>query len=178
VPVPDAGPRIVIARSAEELARHRSALDDLAAHTLEPNVFYESILAEPAVRTLGAGRRLELVLVYRVDAGAPQRPPELIAFVPFERVARYRGVPVSALVSLQHVHCFLCTPLVRRQCAHEAFAAVADWLIGESGAPLVELRSIAADGPVHQLLVQELDARRRPFWLADWSTRALFEPTP
>jgi CelD/BcsL family acetyltransferase involved in cellulose biosynthesis len=176
-PTVDPTPRIVIVRSAEELALHRAALDDLAANALEPNVFYEPILADAAVRSLGAGRRLELVLVYRVDPGAPGRPPELLAFFPFERVPRYRGVPVTALVSFQHVHCFLCTPLVRRQGAHEAVAAVADWLIAESGVPLVELRSIAADGPVHQLLLQELDARRRTFWLADWSTRALFEPS-
>jgi CelD/BcsL family acetyltransferase involved in cellulose biosynthesis len=171
-------PRIVIARSAEELARHRAALDDLAAAALEANVFYEPILAEAAVRSLGAGRRLELVLVYRADPGAPRRPPQLLAFLPFERVSRYRGVPVAALVSFQHVHCFLCTPLVRRQGAREAVAAVSNWLTGESGVSVVELRSIAADGPVHQLFVQELDARRRTFWLADWSTRALFEPSP
>jgi CelD/BcsL family acetyltransferase involved in cellulose biosynthesis len=171
----DPSPRIVIVRGAEELARHRAALDDLAADALEANVFYEPILAEPAVRSLGAGRQLELVLVYREDPGASRRPPQLLAFFPFERVSRYRGVPIAALVSFQHVHCFLCTPLVRRQGAREAVAAVSDWLTGQSGASVVELRSIAADGPVHQLLVQELDARRRTFWLADWSTRALFE---
>src|SRR5207249_12255435 len=47
----DASPQIVIARGFEELTRHRLALDDLAADTLERNVFYESILAEPAVRS-------------------------------------------------------------------------------------------------------------------------------
>ena len=171
----DASPRIVVARGFEALSRHRRALDDLAADALETNVFYESILAEPAARNLGSGRPLEFVFAYRSDPGAPQRPPQLVGFFPFERIARYRGLPISALVSFQHLHCFLCTPLVRREGASQAFAAVFDWLIGESGAPLVELRSIAADGPVHQLLVQELHARRRTFWLRDWSTRALFQ---
>ncbi len=171
----DASPRIVVARGFEALSRHRQALDDLAADALETNVFYESILAEPAARNLGSGRPLEFVFAYRSDPGAPQRPPQLVGFFPFERIARYRGLPISALVSFQHLHCFLCTPLVRREGASQAFAAVFDWLIGESGAPLVELRSIAADGPVHQLLVQELHARRRTFWLRDWSTRALFQ---
>ena len=172
----DASPQIVIARGFEELTRHRLALDDLAADTLERNVFYESILAEPAVRGFGAGRRLEFVFVYRSDPGAPRRPPQLVGFFPFERLARYRGFPVSVLASFKHLHCFLCTPLVRREGASRTFAALFDWLIGESGAALVELRSIAADGPVHQLLVQELHGRRRPFWLGDWSTRALFQP--
>jgi hypothetical protein len=40
---------------------------------------------------------------------------------------------------------------------------------------LIELRSIGAEEPVRQLLVQELQARRRPFWLRNWSTRAFFE---
>ena len=168
--------RIVVARSIDELAGHRLALDDLAADLLETNVFYESIMAESAVRSFGAGRQLELVFVYRSDPGAPQRPPRLCGFFPFERRARYRGLPIAALVSFKHLHCFLCTPLVRREGASATFAAAFDWLIGESGASVVELRSIAAEGPVHQLLVEQLHARRRPFWLGDWSTRAFFEP--
>src|SRR5262249_2806764 len=71
----DSVPRIVVVRSLDELIAHRQALDDLAADALETNVFYESILAEAAVRSFGAGRRLELVLVYRSDPGAPLRPP-------------------------------------------------------------------------------------------------------
>ena len=175
---PPAGgpPRIVVARGLNELREHRLALEELAADSLERNVFYESILAEPAVRTFGAGRRLELVFVYRDDPGAPQRPPRLVGFFPFERMARYRGLPITALVSFKHRHCFLGTPLVRREGAGQTVGAVFDWLRAESGAALVELRSIASEGPVHQLLVAELHARRRPFWLGDWSTRALFEP--
>src|SRR5262245_55489208 len=96
-PTVDPVPRIVIVRSAEELARHRAALDDLAADALEPNEFYEPILVEAAVRSLGAGSRLELVLVYRADPGAPRRPPKLLAFFPFERLSRYRDLPVSTL---------------------------------------------------------------------------------
>src|SRR5258705_480942 len=84
-PLMDGAPRIVVARSLNELTEHRQALDDLAADSLETNVFYESILAEAAVRSFGAGRQ-------------------------------------------------------------------------------------------HQLLVEQLHARRRPFWLGDWSTRAFFEP--
>src|SRR5438445_8608429 len=71
----DASPQIVVARGFEELTRHRLALDDLATDTLERNVFYESILAEPAARSLGTGRQLEFVFVYRSDPGAPRRPP-------------------------------------------------------------------------------------------------------
>src|SRR5215472_11307666 len=71
---PAGAPRIVVVRSFDELAEHRAALDHLTADSADTNVFYESILAEPAVRSFGAGRQLELVLVYRSDPGAPHRP--------------------------------------------------------------------------------------------------------
>lgn len=168
-------PRIVVVQSLDELTEHRAALDNLAAESLATNVFYESILTEAAVRSFGADRALRLLLVYRSDAGASQRAPRLCGFFPFERTTRYRGMPISALVSFNHIHCFLCTPLVRRDGARQTFAAVFDWLVAEARTPLVELRSIAAEGPVYQLLVEQLYARRRPFWLGNWSTRALFE---
>src|SRR5215831_15805332 len=111
-PVADT-PKIVIVRDLDELREHRRDLEDLAAEALESNIFYEPILLEPALRYFGAGRQLELVLVYRSDGG-PHPRPRLAGFFPFERVGRYRGLPVTALVSFKHLHCFLCTPLVRR----------------------------------------------------------------
>jgi CelD/BcsL family acetyltransferase involved in cellulose biosynthesis len=174
-PVPIAGAtRIVVARSLDELTEHRAALEDLSADALEPNVFYEPLMLEPAVRYFGAGRRLELVLVYRTDG--PRRREQLCGFFPFERATRYGGLPVTALTSFKHLHCFLSTPLVRRQGAGEAFSATLDWLTKKSGATLIELGSIGAAGPVHQLLLRGLHERRRLFWLRNWSTRAFFEP--
>ena len=171
----DAAPRVTVVHSLDELREHWPAVDDLAADALEPNVFYESFLAEPALRCLGRGKQLEIACVYGSNPDAPQLAPKLFGFFPFERVAWYRGWPVPALISFQHVHCSLGTPLVRREAASETFAAVFDWLIERSGVGLVELSTLSADGPAHQLLVHELYARRRPFWLRDWSTRALFQ---
>jgi hypothetical protein len=167
---------VILVRSLGELSDHRLELEDLAGDSLERNVFYEPILAEPAVRSFGAGKQLEFVLVYRSEPGAPGQASQLCGFFPFERDTHYRGLPVTALTSFKHLHCFLCTPLIRRNGASQTFAMALDWLVAQSGATLVELRSIGAEGPVHQLLVQELQARRRPFWLRNWSTRAFFEP--
>src|SRR2546430_17440007 len=69
----DASPQIVIARGFEELTRHRLALDDLAAGTLERNGFYQSILAQPAGRRFGARPRRAVGLVYPAGPGAPPR---------------------------------------------------------------------------------------------------------
>src|SRR2546425_11812152 len=71
----DASRQIVIARGFEELTRHRLALDDLAADTLERNVFYESILAEPAGRGFGAGRRVRVGFGFPSGPGGPAGPP-------------------------------------------------------------------------------------------------------
>ena len=174
LPVADAA-KIVVVRDLAELTEHRRGLEDLAADVLESNIFYEPLLLEPAVRYFGAGRQLELLLVYRSDGG-PRPGPRLEGFFPFERVDRYSGLPVTALVSFKHLHCFLCTPLIRRQGANETFSAALDWLMKASGATLIELGPIGATGSVHQLLLQELHQRRRLFWLRNWSTRAFFEP--
>jgi hypothetical protein len=101
---------VSLVRSLDELRGHRLELEDLAGDSLESNVFYEPILAEPAVRSFGAGKQLEFVLVYRSEPGAPGRAPQLCGFFPFERTAHYRGLPVTALTSFKHLHCFLCTP--------------------------------------------------------------------
>jgi CelD/BcsL family acetyltransferase involved in cellulose biosynthesis len=169
-------PRVVVVRTLHELAEHAPALEGLAGDALEPNVFYEPLLALPAVRSFGAAKQLEFVCVYLSDPREPGRAPRLVGFFPFERVRRYRGLPATGLVSFAHPHCFLGTPLVHREAGRAAFEAVFDWLTEHSGAALVEFRSISADGPVHQLIVHALHARRRPVWVRQWFSRAFFQP--
>src|SRR5207244_12212566 len=85
----DASPQIVIARGFEELTRHRLALADLAADTLERNVFYQSILAESAVRGFCAGSRLAVVFVQRSALRATPRPLLRSTACPFSRRGSY-----------------------------------------------------------------------------------------
>jgi CelD/BcsL family acetyltransferase involved in cellulose biosynthesis len=170
--------RVEVIRSVDALVAHVPALEELAAHALEPNVFHEPILALPALRSFSAGKELEIVCVYRSDPGTSGRPARLSGFFPFERVRRYRGLPVAALRSFQYPHCFLGTPLLRQEAARETVAALFDWLRRDSRAAMVELRSIGVDGPVHQLLAEALHERRLTVWLVEWFTRALFRPAP
>ena len=165
--------RIVVVRGLPQLQEHLPALEGLAAAALEPNAFYEPFMVEPAVRSFGDGKALEIVCVYRPDPGMPGRR-RLTGFFPFERTRRYRGLPLSARISFDHPHCFLGTPLVHREDAGATFGILLEWL-QRPGPSLTELRRVAADGPVHQHLVQALHARRRPIWV-EGSTRALFEP--
>jgi CelD/BcsL family acetyltransferase involved in cellulose biosynthesis len=162
-----------VVRSLSALQEHLPALEDLAAAALEPNVFYEPLMVEPAVKSFGDGKALEIVCVYRPDPGMPGRR-RLTGFFPFERTSRYRGLPMSARRSFDHPHCFLGTPLVHRDDAGATFGILLEWL-RRPGPSLAELRGVAADGPVHQHLAQALHARRRPIWV-ERSSRALFEP--
>jgi CelD/BcsL family acetyltransferase involved in cellulose biosynthesis len=82
----------------------------------------------------------------------------LAGLFPFERVARYKGLPAAALVSWRHPHCLLCTPLVRTGAARACLKALFD----APGAPLAEFAYLPAGEPFHQVLVAELAARGAP----------------
>src|SRR5258707_9439993 len=80
---------VSLVRSLDELRDHRLELEDLAGDSLESNVFYEPILAEPAVRSFRAGKQLEFVLGYPSEARRPGRAPQLCRFYPFQRTTHY-----------------------------------------------------------------------------------------
>lgn len=166
---------VVVVSDTEELSRRVGEWDELAAAALEPNPFYESWMLLPAARAFGQDKELLFVLVYeapRVESGLPI----LHGLFPLERRKRYKGLPVKTLGLWQHLHCFLCTPLVRAARARECVAAFFDWLATE-GAALMEFNLITGDGPFHQLLLEEFGERRLPFHLDHHFTRALFRPS-
>jgi CelD/BcsL family acetyltransferase involved in cellulose biosynthesis len=173
----DATLKVEVVHGLDALESRAAALEALAAQSIEPNVFYEPWLLLPALRAYAAGTRLEFVLVFRPEAGAPRRPPALVGFFPLERQRRYKHLPVPSLRLVSHVHNFLCTPLARADVAREVLEAFVHWLATDGGAAAVmEFRDVAGEGPIHQLLVQILHERARPLWVVDWHTRALFRP--
>ena len=168
------GPRVVVVEDVQALAEHRAAWDDLAAHALEPNPFYESWMLTPAWRAFGKGQELLFLFVYLANPANPQAPPRLGGLFPLQR-RRYKRVPVLRL--WQHLHCFLCTPLLRKDQARECLAALFDWLRGDSrGTALLELNLVAADGPFHRLLTDFLAQRKRLTFLEDSYRRAFWQP--
>ncbi len=65
---------------------------------------------------------------------------------------------------------------MRHEAAERTVTALADWICQfHGGRGLWKLESIAADGPFHQLLVQELGRRQMAYWLSTRRCRALFE---
>lgn len=172
-PPPGAGLRVVAVENVEALAEHREAWDDLAAHALEPNPFYESWMLTPAWRAFGRGERLVFLFVYLTDPADPQAPARLCGLFPLRR-GRYKGVPILRL--WQHLHCFLCTPLVRAGREAECLAALFAWLRGDRrGAPLFGFSLVTADGPFHQALTDFLARERRKSFVEESYLRAFWQ---
>src|SRR5436190_17418264 len=131
-------PVIQVLRDRESLAAIVSPWEELAAHAIEPNPFYEPWILLPALRAQGEGG--EFVSIW--DQG------RLIGLFPFERRRRFKGLPVATLTSWRHSAYLLCTPLVRADAALECLRALLRW----TDASMLELRYLPADGPFREAL--------------------------
>jgi hypothetical protein len=168
---------VEVLEDAAGLAQYVPAWEALAAAALEPNVFYEPWMVLPALEAFGAGLKLRLVLVLVTDPKRPFGPPLLSGFFPLERRRGYKGLPVSYLTLWRHLYCFLCTPLVRADCARETLEAFLKWLAADrGGCPLLELARITGDGPFHFLLLDSFNESHRLTQVEECYTRALFRP--
>src|SRR5712675_2423044 len=78
--------------------------EELAANALEPNPFYEHWMLRPALENF-AGEDVRVLAV--------RREGRLCALLPVQRVVRYKGLPLGALVAWRHKHSLLSTPLMR-----------------------------------------------------------------
>lgn len=167
---------LTVAHSAAELAAHVTAWDDLAAHTIEPNVFYESWMLLPALATLGGDAQLSFVLIYATGPSNEGSKPILCGFFPIQRHARYRGLPVSYTSFWKYKYCVLCTPLVRAEYASDCLAAFFDWLgrAPETGA-LLNIEYVAGDGLFQQLVTDYFNQSRNLLVVEERLNRALLE---
>jgi hypothetical protein len=168
---------VVAVKDFASLEQYVPAWEELAACALEPNPFYEPWMLVPALRALGVGKDLQLVLVFAPNRTRPKEPPVLCGVFPLERKPRYKGLPVCVLSLWKHLYCFLCTPLIRADCAHRCLTAFFDWLAsGASSSPLVEFNYVSGEGPFHQALTDSLNERVSLSFVSDLYTRAMFKP--
>ncbi len=173
----DAQLTVIVEWDIAGLERHRQAWEDLSTSALEPNVFYEPWMLLPALRHLRGSANLLFVFVYAQSPGASGEPPVLCGFFPFERQSHYKNLPFSALRLWKHLHCFLCSPLVRGETAQACFQAVFDWAAGDPrGSILLEFGGVSGDGPLWKAFVEFLEERRDPTLMLECSTRALLRP--
>lgn len=146
--------KVVVIENEAELCGHVAAWQDLADHAIEANVFYEPWLLRPALRTLNLGTPLRLVFIY--ETSSPETPgvSRLCGFFPMEPVSRFRNLPIPAWRLWKHLHCFLCTPLIRPERAGETLTALLQWAGADGGANVVYFSQVRGDGPFHDLLIK------------------------
>jgi CelD/BcsL family acetyltransferase involved in cellulose biosynthesis len=143
---------------------------ELAAHALEPNVFYEPAFA------------LAAAAVYGDDVGAVlvwsgTQPRKLLGLFPARVTARRYGLKLPVLVGWTHPYAPLGTPLVERDAAEPVIAAWLAHIAADPSLPgLMLLPLMAEDGPFAATLGTILLRTMLP--CADFARRhrALLEP--
>lgn len=171
------GISVVAVEETEDLLDWIPEWEALAAAAIEPNVFYEPWQVLPAVDAFGRRGRLIHLLVFSVNPAMPSARPLLTAYFPLERVRRFRGMPVRALTLWKHIHCFLCTPLIRPGYEERSLTALVEWARTDPrGAAIVQFPEVTGGGPFSKALVDYLRARRRPSYIFGTYARALFVP--
>ncbi|MBK8232737.1 MAG: GNAT family N-acetyltransferase [Candidatus Eisenbacteria bacterium] len=171
--VPVVGDRFVAIEVQGEAAllEHLAGWEALVDAAVEPNLFLEPWMVLPALQGLSGKRPVSFLLIYEPPRSHLQNRRLLVGLVPLERT-RFGGAVRRPVLQLwRHRFAYLTTPLLHRECAREAFAAVLDWLEREAGG-MVRLPMWRAEGPVHEMLIEELNTRGWPFHLDDVYTRA------
>ena len=143
---------------------------DLAARTIEPNIFYEPGFALPAAALFG--NDVGAVLVWSGTA-----PRKLLGFFPARISERRYGLKLPVLVGWTHPYGPLGTPLVEREAAEPVIAAWLAHIAGDPSLPaLVLLPLVAEDEAFAAALDAILGRTQMP--CADFSRhhRALLAP--
>ena len=139
----------------------------LAAHALEPNVFYEPAFALPAAALWG--REVVVALVWSPDG-------RLLGFFP-ARIERRYGLPLPVLSGWTHPYAPLGTPLVDGDDAEDIIAAWLDDLAGAAEQPsLAMLPLVPEAGPFAAALGGALERRDLPHAPFGRHCRALLAP--
>jgi len=168
---------VLLVRTAQELRKHVSAWEQLAAAAIEPNVFYEPFFLLPAIESLRGNVELEFVLVYASRHDNLQDPPVLCGFFPLQRHRRYSTVPVQYVRLWRYAYCYLSTPLVRTDGAIETLTAFLDWLgVSAEGSPLLQFNAVTDEGAFNQILVETLRRRSTVAWVSRRFSRAMLRP--
>ena len=138
-------------RTLAELEPIAGEWRELAARALEPNIFYEPALAQPAAKIFG--RDAGALLVWSGTS-----PRKLLGFFPARIESRRYGLRLPVLVGWSHPYAPLGTPLVEREAAEPVIAAALGHLADDPELPgLLLLPLLPTDG----LFAAALDAIAR-----------------
>ncbi len=155
--LPSTDLQVRVLKTAGELRTLTPAWERLVETAIEPNAFYEPSFLMSAFEHLPTRG----VLVVAIEGSVRVRPDDrrvLCGLFPLQRRRGVRGLPVPALEMWQHEHCYLTTPLVRRDMGRETVAAFLDWQAADRSR-LLHIPQISAGGPVDDLFTELLACR-------------------
>ncbi len=162
---------VEVVRDFSKLQPYVAQWEELAAATLEPNIFYESWMLLPALEAFG-DRDVRVVLVF----SAAQAPGErlLCGVFPVDYDKRWKRLGIKVLNLWEYMHCYVGTPLVRAEYAFECLEAFFGWLAADpDGAALLNLPNLPGEGLFYRALVDHLGKHKLRSLVA-WSvTRAV-----
>lgn len=147
----------------------KAQLDGLAGRALEPNIFQEAALLQPALAHL-ASDAVRLCTSVNAETGT------LTAALPVAR-AKGRYGPLSIvptpLIGWQHPYAMVGTPLVDRSHSEAALSSLLETVAGQfSGPKVLLLRYLRTDGPFWPLLKATLDHSGRRYNVLETYDRA------
>jgi CelD/BcsL family acetyltransferase involved in cellulose biosynthesis len=162
--------------SPSQARAHVSAWEDLAAHSTEPNVFYEPhMLLEAWEEFAQETQNVRLVLVSAPVEGFAA--PVLIGFFPVYTRRSYHRIPIAVVSLWHHTHCPLSTPLVRRGFEQQALHKFFEWFdSNQNSGQILLFENVAGDGPFYQNLVEYLRSSARRSFEEGRYERALLRP--
>lgn len=144
---------VSIVSSVHELFDLEAQIDDLAEHVETRNPFYESWMLIPAFKHL-QNNEIKIVLVWS------DKKTELLGLFPLEVKRGYHRVPVRYYSLWNHIHCFLSTPLVRKNKELFCLDIFFKWLSNQHfGKHLFQFDQIGIDEPFCLTLQSYLNSR-------------------
>ncbi len=148
-------------RDIDELQAWVPRWHRLVEMAAETNVFYEPEFLLPALRHLRGNGNVGVALVTAPPRVHPAGEPVLCGLFPLKIMRQFNGMPVRVAELWRHEHCFLTTPLIRRDVigeTWESFWSARNGGIGGRRLDWFSLPMTSGEGAVHSM------------WL-DWSER-------
>lgn len=160
----------------ETLAEREVAWRRLVETAMEPNAFFEPAILLPAMKHLAQDTQAEVLLVYAPNKANRQAPRVLCGLLPIQHGVPFRGWSLPGVATWGHMHCFLGTPLIRRDCGEATLHALFDWLADQSNSPAINLPLLHASGEFATTLTTVLQQRTPVWFVQKQIARSVFEP--
>lgn len=147
------------------------AWQKLARNAVEPNIFYENWMLEPALKHFSTHPELHLFLFW---AGLPLKS-DLIGLLPVGPSRHFGRWPVPFVQNWKHHNSFLGTPLVRSGFEHQFWTALFKELDAKNWPGFMHIRGLTVGGSLDQALRAVSIRQQRRCDLVHSEARALLQ---